>query len=244
MTSKKPILTIIPELGDAAIRRTPNGKCSVYDLITVVGGQKNPWDAWKRLSERYPEVLGKCEDFKFLGRGQRETPITDREGWAYILGLLPGVMGKRYRESAADLVVRYLDADITLADEVVDRNDNLEDLERHEARVRGKITRKRFTADLKARGTSGLGYAMCTNKVYSGLFGGTAKALKAMKGVKKNDSLRDAFTINELNQTSFTEDLAGKRVHVTQAWGNNQCAKDCHYVAKRVAAFAQDVVNI
>jgi hypothetical protein len=45
----KSLKTVIPELDNAAIRRTPDGKCSVYDLISVVGEQKNPREAWKRL---------------------------------------------------------------------------------------------------------------------------------------------------------------------------------------------------
>lgn len=77
----KKLLTVIPELDNAAIRRTPDGRCSVYDLISVAGGQKNPRQAWERLIERYPEVVPKCDNFKFPGRGQRQTPVTDREGF-------------------------------------------------------------------------------------------------------------------------------------------------------------------
>lgn len=176
----KKLLTVIPELDNAAIRRTPDSRCSVYDLIAVTGGQANPRDTWKTLVERHPEVVGKTDNFKFPGRGQRETPVTDREGWAYILGLLPGVMGRKYREPAANLVVRYLDGDIKLAAEVVDRNENQQDLEWLETRVRGKITRKRLTGIYKNRGVAGQGYGTCTNKLYIGLYGTTAKGLRAL----------------------------------------------------------------
>lgn len=243
MTSKETILTIIPELNEATIRRTPNGQCSVYDLIAAVGNQKNSRHAWNRLTERYPEVVPKCDNFKFPGRGQRETPVTDREGWAYILGLLPGVMGKKYRESSASLVVRYLDGDIKLAAEVVDRNNNQEDLEWLEARVRGKVTRKKFTGILKARGVRAKGYATCTNGIYIGLFGGTAKTLKRRRGLKENASLRDDFSIGEVNQTAFTEDLSGKRLNKVMARGNKGCADTCLFVSKKVADFANDVIN-
>lgn len=244
MTSKKPILTIIPELNDASIRRTPDGQCSVYDLISVVGGQKNPRQAWNRLAESYPEVVPKCDNFKFPGKGQREIPVTGREGWAYILSLLPGVMGNKYRENAANLVFRYLDGDIKLAAEVVDRNDNQADLEWLEARVRGKVTRKQFTGILKARGVTGArGYATCTNKVYIGLFGGTAKTLKRRRGLKANASLRDDFSIGEVNKTAFTEDLSGKRLNKIMAQGNKECANTCLFVSQKVADFANDVIN-
>ncbi|MBT9314131.1 hypothetical protein [Leptothoe spongobia] len=243
MSKSQSLTTIIPELGNAAIRRTPEGHCSVYDLITVVGGQKDPYNVWKRLCKEYSEVLTKCQDFKFSGRGQRETPVTDKEGWAFILGLLPGVMGKKYREGAANLVLRYLDGDVKLAAEIADRNDSQEDLEWLEARVRGKLTRKRFTGVLKARNVRGRGYAICTNKTYLGLFGGTAKQLKANKGLRKNDNLRDHLAIGELNQTAFTEDLSGKRINKVEADGNNGCASECLFVAQKVADFSRNILN-
>ena len=56
-------------------------------MIRVLGGQKNPHDAWARLVETHPEVLGKCENLKFPGPGQRDTPVAkDKEAAFYILG--------------------------------------------------------------------------------------------------------------------------------------------------------------
>jgi hypothetical protein len=239
----KKLLTIIPELDNAAIRRTPDSRCSVYDLISATGGQTNPRDTWKTLVERHPEVVGKTDNFKFPGRGQRETPVTDREGWAYILGLLPGVMGRKYREEAANLVVRYLDGDIKLAAEVVDRNENHQDLEWLETRLRGKINRKRLTGIYKSRGVTGKGYGTCTNQLYSGLYGTTAKGLRKRKGLPDKANLRDHVSISELNEISFSEDLSGKRIVKVEAHGNNQCASVTYEVAKKVADFQRDVLS-
>lgn len=110
----------IPEL-NAKVRCTNDGHSSVFDLIAVTGRQKDPHKVWKRLLESHPELPTKCRKFKFPGRGQRETPITDLQGWLYILALLPGTMGKKYREDAAQLVTRYLKGDQTLVDEIKDR---------------------------------------------------------------------------------------------------------------------------
>ena len=60
---------IIPELNNAKIRKTEDGRFSVYDLIRLAGGQKNPHQPWKRLQETYPELLTKCESEK-LGAGK------------------------------------------------------------------------------------------------------------------------------------------------------------------------------
>ena len=114
------LFTFIPEL-DAKIRCTNDGRSSVYDLISAVGQQKNPHSTWKRLTAGHPEVLAKCENLKFPGPGQRETPVTDLRGWLYILALLPGAMGKKYREEAAQLVTRYMKGDQSLIDEIRDR---------------------------------------------------------------------------------------------------------------------------
>ncbi|MEM9805247.1 MAG: hypothetical protein AAF959_08190 [Cyanobacteria bacterium P01_D01_bin.56] len=107
------------ELG-AKIRRTEDGRCSIYDLIRAVG-QRDPYNAWKRLMREHPDILTICQDIKFPGSKQKKTPSVDLQGWLQILPLLPGAMGKRYREEAAKLVTRYIQGDSTLADEVKSR---------------------------------------------------------------------------------------------------------------------------
>lgn len=74
---------------------------------------------WNRLCSEYPDILAKCELSVLRGKdgrkGHKPTPVSDKEGTLYIIGLLPGAVGKTYREQAAKLVLRYLDADITPA---------------------------------------------------------------------------------------------------------------------------------
>ena len=241
--SKKLMKIVISELDNASIRHNLDGWYSVFDLIRIVGGQKNPHETWKRLRKEYPEVLTKCENFKFPGRGQRKTPVTDREGWAYIIGLLPGVMGRRYRESAAKLVTRYLDGDIKLADEIADRNDNQADLEWLEARVRGKVNRKRLTGIYRSHGVVRRGYGVCTNKLYIGLYGTTAQGMRKRKGLPDKANWRDHASISELNEISFSEDLSGQRIVKVNAKGNNQCADVTHDVAKKVAEFTKEILS-
>lgn len=232
----------MPELDNAAIRRTTDGRVSVYDLIKVVGTSKNPYDSWKRLCEQYSEVLEKCENFKFTGRGQKETPVTSREGAVYIIGLLPNIVGKLYRENAAKLVLRYLDADITLAAEVVNRNDNDEDLQWLESRIRGKTARKRFAGKLKSHGVFGKGYPFCTNQTYQGLYGTNAEGMRNRKNLPSKSNWRDYATITELNQLAFTEDLTSKKLDKNNAQGNTQCETTCFNTAKSVADFVKNVL--
>ena len=84
------------EISDSEIRVTDDGRYSVYDLIRFCTGNKNPSQLWngdktdrktkqKGLVERFPEVIRKTDNFKFPGRGQRETPIANRENILYII---------------------------------------------------------------------------------------------------------------------------------------------------------------
>lgn len=102
-------------LGYGEIRKTDNERFSVYDVIQVVGGQKDPYNTWKRLSVEYPEVLTKCQDFQFPGQGQRKTPVSNKENILYIIGLLPGAVGRSYREDAAKLVMSKLNGEIQVS---------------------------------------------------------------------------------------------------------------------------------
>ena len=45
------------------IRVTPDERYSVFDVVEVIGGKKNPRDAWKVLTEQFPEVVGKTDSF-------------------------------------------------------------------------------------------------------------------------------------------------------------------------------------
>ena len=60
---------VIPELSGSKIRRTENGRFSVYDLIRIAGGKKNPHDTWKRMTGTHSELLAKCESEE-LGAGK------------------------------------------------------------------------------------------------------------------------------------------------------------------------------
>ena len=96
-------------LGYGEIRVTEDGRYSVYDTIKVIGGKKNPRDAWNALGVMYPEVVGKTDNFKFPGGGQRFTPVANAENTLYIIGLLPGTVGHTYREDAARLMITKLE---------------------------------------------------------------------------------------------------------------------------------------
>ena len=70
-------------------------------MIKILGGRKDPRKTWERLMEAHPpRSCAPMSLLPFPGQGQRATPVAkDKEGVLYILGLLPGEVGRKYRQS-------------------------------------------------------------------------------------------------------------------------------------------------
>jgi len=207
------------------IRVTPEGQPSVFDMLKTLGGQKNPWDCWDRLVGVHPEVLGKCEDFRFPGQGQRITPVArDKEAAFYILGLLPGTAGRSYREQAAKLFTAFLDNPSSVAAAAIERMTE-DEQERLEARLKGKRTRHTFTDALKTYDVVKQGYAHCTNAIYVPILGSDARQLKNKIAEEKNLVLksvnpRDHFTVQQLTDVETAERVAVGQLERNTVGGN------------------------
>lgn len=212
---------------DGTIRVTPDGQPSVFDMIKVLGGQKDPHKVWSRLADAHPEVRTNCPNFKFPGRRQRETPVAkNKESAYYILGLLPGAVGKKYREDAAKLFVAFLENPAELAAGIADRlpADQREWLE---ARLNAKRTRHTFADNLKEHGVHGFGYGRCTNAVYVPIFGADAKGIKEAIAQEKGLPLarinpRDHMDIRQLRDLETAEQVASGQLKRSNAHGNTQ----------------------
>lgn len=204
------------------VRRTADGKASVFDLLGVAGAT-NPRVTFKRLSAAYPDVVTTCYNVKFLrsdGKLNRETPACDEAGWRRILTVLPGVMGAQYREAANQLVDLFTKADIRVAESVVERNDNPADLERLKARVDGKKVRNMFTSTIARHGGSGgpIGaYAQTSIATSVGVTGMRPSDVKLARSVK---NARDSFTTEELVRTAYIEQLSSKSMDARNVQGN------------------------
>eukprot|EP00960_Hanusia_phi_P002344 67399-Hanusia_phi.AAC.1 len=62
------------------------------------------WVAFKRLSS---EVTTLCSDFKFPGRGQKNTPVCTLDTIITIMQHLPGPIAAKNREKTAETMRRY-----------------------------------------------------------------------------------------------------------------------------------------
>jgi len=207
---------------DAEIRVTADGRYSVYDVIRFCGC-KGERKVWERLAERYSEVVTFCHNFKFAGKGQRETPVASREGILQIIGLLPGAVGRSYRESAAKVFIAFLDASPELAESVIDRA-KPEDLQKIEKRLRSKKIRVSFACTLFDHGVEEeWQFAACTNAIYQPVLGADAKTLKEQRGLAKKDSLRDNLASIELTAVMLAEELAEQKIKQENIQGFKGC---------------------
>ena len=95
-------------------------RISVIDVVQAITDmtKSNAGHYYERIKDAHPEVCTNCTNFRFRGRGQRDTPITDIKGIVEIIMLLPGKHAARVRRQAAELLCRYLGGDLALVEEV------------------------------------------------------------------------------------------------------------------------------
>ena len=144
------LMMSMAELDDdsvSRVRKTAESppRVSVYDVLGAVTGyaQDNRDKLFQRLCDQFPEVRTICTNFKFPGRGQRDTPVTDAEGITQIIMLLPGRAAAVARQSAANVVVRYLGGDVSLVREIMANRNMQAQLEPdHPASIFGQSVRQ------------------------------------------------------------------------------------------------------
>ena len=236
---------------DGEIRITPAGQPSVFDMVKILGGQKNPRQVWKRLIESHSEVVQKCDSFRFPGRGQQDTPVAkDKEAVFYILGLLPGECGRKYREQSAKFFTKWLENPAALVGDLAERLDE-DQQKKLEARLKGKRTRHKFTDVLKERGVGGrFGYANCTNAIYEPTLGVSARGMKLRIAqreglvVGKVKTIRNHMTIDELTDVEFAEDVAEAQIRRHDIYGNHGCEIAARKSAEHVRKLRNGEIDI
>lgn len=122
------------------VRITPDGRVSVYDGIGYVTGHKNPRQVWNDLADRISVFVQKTDKYKFPGRGgaARPTPVATLEVFLEILVTLPGQMAAMIREKAVRTLVRAMQGDLTLVEEILDRIHGSEELFDLEMSIRSR----------------------------------------------------------------------------------------------------------
>lgn len=226
------------EFGDYEIRVVGDGRFSVYDVLVAFGAYPNLDTAritFRRLEKQNPEVSDFCSDFKFPGRGQRETPVTDEEGMYRILMLCPGKRGAEFRKWAAGIIA---DPDKAL-DHAVRKYKRMGWSDRRiRSRLEGKIARHKLTDTLKAHGlTQGWEYARCSDAVNINMLGQTAKEYKAAHNVQHT---RDGMDDVMLSAYNLIEAKSSRDIENANAWGVDECERICSDISRKVKRILED----
>lgn len=213
------------------IRITSDGKLSVYDLIKAVGGRKNPYQALKRIEKEHPEVLPKWEIFKFPGRRQQNTPVAGKEDSLYLLGLLPGAVGKSYREAAAKLVLAYLESPAELASAAIKRIEDPQQLKEAASEAYAKYINKYhpLMGEIKKRGGIGPTTYQHANTVNTKTcMGKEPNLIKAERG---GLTARDKATDIELTRLAVLQDLEVGNIKQKDSQGHTELSSAINEVA-------------
>lgn len=219
------------DFDSAKIRVTPDGRVSVIDMISACGF-KRPHDAWAYVKKQFTE---KTDNFKFPGERQRPTPVVTKDQIVKILMVMPkAVKVDAFREWASSILVRYLDGDVSLAEEIFDRTQAThEDQARSAARINGKVSRNLLTATIQGRGTPAI-YGRCTNATYEGLFEADAAGLRKSMHLTVKDNPRDHMDIGSVLALGLAEWKAAQTISKTDTRGDQPCASVCKQSAQQV----------
>lgn len=219
----------IPVLRGSVIRRDDEGRICLNDVWRAAGqlANKAPKD-WRRLP-RTIGLLGAVAQMvgeSHLSAGQPFATVRGSNGGSFADPRLAldyaEYLSPELALEVKDVVLRYIAADATLADDVLERA-SPEANEWAAIRALGRSQRRRYTDCLQDHGAGGRDYAICTDSAYRGFFGKTAKDLKAEKGLGKSANLRDAMSADELTYVMAAEALARERINEEGSDGGEEC---------------------
>ncbi len=143
-------------------------------------------------------------------------------------------LDKDFHSFIVDTFKRYVESDITLADEILQRQTDPKAVQWLKERTEGKLVRLEFSEEVENRAKGKFAHAQATNAIYEPLLGGTAKELKQQKGTS---NLRDGLTSIELTAIRLAELCATERMRNQDAQGLTkvkQCASSAALDVRKV----------
>lgn len=202
---------------DVTIRVTPDGHVVATDVLQAFG-QQNPKAAWTSLKTNYPELVQESCTYSFGGRG-RPPEVLTRKGAMKLLMVANGPRAAEFREWASTTLLAFLDADIRVADSVVQRNFSDEDLEWLEKRLKSKRARNVQTAAIKRHGGEGTIYRDTTVATSMGIVGMRPSEFAERAGVK---NARDGYNVTQLNRNTYVETASAAAMDSNGVQGNTE----------------------
>lgn len=230
------------------IRTDDEGFVCVTDIYAASGSTKNnrPVDfqrlpQWRAMAVAiHDKLVGKSHQFK-TSRFWRSKPGVGGGTYAHpALALaFAEYLSPKLALEVREVFLRYKAADATLADDILERA-SPEANEWAATRALGRVKRNEFTKSLQQHGVNGPGYAICTDTVYSELFGAPARKLRVSRGLPANSNLRDKMNSDELVSVMFAEMLSKQRIDSEDPRGNRACEDATRRSSRRVRMTIED----
>lgn len=234
-----------------AIRVDENGLTCLNDIWKAAGFTKNRRPShWQSLVTTNPRIIkvlklitGKSGNYTKpdIQRVLRTRRGADGGTWADVRLALDYAeyLNPDLAIEVKEVFLRFKAADPTLADDIMERSDGPAN-EWMAKRSMSRATRLGYTDTLQNHGVTKPGeYAECTNATYRGLFGKRAKELRAERGLKKKEALRDAMDLKELATVSFAEVLSSDRIEDEECRGFSEC----HDATLKVSTAVRDMID-
>lgn len=233
-------------IGTTEIRRNDADLVSLTDLYQAAdsqgyaAGKQSPSEWARRSGEQFIDFVASNLDTAKCRIYKSSKARADRGGGTYahwqIALAYAKYLSPELHMQVNQVYARAKSGDVTLADEIADKA-TAKQQEWLAKRLQGKIARSQLTATLSAHGVLGRGYADCTNAIYGQILGGKKSEVCAANGIpyKKNTSMRDLMTIEQVMATGMAELVAKKQIEKFDVRGNNLCAQECDRAARNVA---------
>jgi hypothetical protein len=234
-----------------AIRSDCNGLICLTDIWEAAGYSVNqkPSD-WRSLSSAQSLMVALLD--QIAGKSGNKTKISvkaiyyakvGKGGGTFAHPVLAcayaGHISPKLELEVRQTWLRYKAGDATLADEVLERAGPAAN-EWAGVRALSRTTRNKHVAVLSDHGIKvPVDFANITNETYLALFDKTAKSLKAARGLKKNDNLRDKMGLSDLTYVMAAESLANERIEQT----NPQGPTPCQIAVRRSARHIREAID-
>ena len=226
-------------LDSPSVRKTEDGLYSVFDAIQFIAQKGNQRLVWKRLTESHPEVVTFVTTSKFLGAGQRETPVADKVTIVEIIALLPGDIGGKTRKAAVELLLQYIEAPEELAKRAIAKItdvDKLRDI--HETAFRKYINHYHpLMGEVKQRdGLSPTTYQHVNSINTRACMGAEPAIIKAERGGK---TAREKATSEELSRLAVLQEAQCSALKKENARGHSEISRITQNAADEFQAFLE-----
>lgn len=134
-----------------------------------------------------------------------------------------------------ELVKRFMDADPSVAESIIDRTENPEDLRRIEARARNVASNKELNGTIAEHGGVGKIYARVADINNICVTGKPAKELRAEHGLPAKASTRPHLSTQDMTRMAYLEQLEKGAIRKRKSFGNEAITGTIADAANRMA---------